>query len=69
VPPTPTRAKASYSELSIRLAPDTKFEEIVKVLEQVLTLPKLPGFGGCQPCFSGLDRAVFENPAIRQFQR
>lgn len=69
MPPTPARAKAGYGELTIRLAPNTKFEEIVKVLETTLTLPKLPGFGGCQPCLSGLDRFVLENPAIGQVGR
>jgi hypothetical protein len=65
MPPVPTKGE-SYAQLTVRVAPNASFEEISKVLHQVLTLPKLPGFGGCQPCFSGLDRFVFENPEIRQ---
>ena len=54
----------SYTQISICLAPNTPYAEIEKTLRQVLTIPKLPGFGGCQPCFSGLDRFVFENPVV-----
>jgi len=56
----------SYTELTVCLAPNASFDEIQKTLKTVLTLPKLPGFGGCAPCFSGLDRFVFENPAAKQ---
>lgn len=69
MPPTP-RAKLSpsYGEIHLRLSPDTKFEDIVRTLQETLTLPKLPGFRGCQPCLSGLDRFVIENPALRQIR-
>jgi hypothetical protein len=29
---------------------------MVKVLEKALTFEEFPGFSGCRPCFSGLDR-------------
>jgi hypothetical protein len=65
MPPVPRKAP-SYTQINLAIAPDAKFEEIAKTLQLALTLPKLPGFGGCQPCFSGLDRFVFENPAINK---
>jgi hypothetical protein len=65
MPPVPQKCPA-YKEIKVCLAPNANFDEIVKTLEQVLTIPKLPGGGGCQPCFSGLDRFVFENPAVQQ---
>jgi hypothetical protein len=70
MPPTPTKRLPAYAEIRVSIAPEAKFEEIVKTLEQVLTLPKLPGLPrGCQPCLSGLDRFVFENPAIGELRR
>jgi hypothetical protein len=70
MPPTPQKRVPAYAEIRVSIAQDAKFDEIVKTLEQVLTLPKLPGLPrGCQPCLSGLDRFVFENPAIRQLGR
>jgi hypothetical protein len=56
----------SYTQINICLAPNTPYAEIEATLREVLTIPKLPGFGGCQPCFSGLDRFVFENPAAQK---
>ena len=54
----------------IRVAvPDVGFDEIVALLRKVWTVPKGPGFGGCDPCRSGLDRFVIEDPAFRNFGR
>jgi len=44
---------------------DVDFETIVESLRKVLTIPELPGFGGCDPCRSGLDRIIIEDPAWR----
>ena len=64
MPPIPKAP--SVSQLTVRIAPNASIDEITKTLQQVLTLPKLPGHGGCQPCFSGLDKFVFENPGMPQ---
>jgi hypothetical protein len=54
----------------IRVAvPDVGFDEIVALLRKVWTVPKVPGFAGCDPCRSGLDRLVIEDPAFRNFGR
>jgi hypothetical protein len=55
------RAKVAVTELRLAIAPDTPFEEIVAVLKQTLTVPELPGFRGCRPCLSGLDRFIVED--------
>ena len=44
---------------------DVDFDTIVESLRKVLTLPELPGFKGCDPCRSGLDRIILEDPAWR----
>jgi hypothetical protein len=48
---------------------DVGFDEIVKILREVWTVPQLPGIRGCEPCRSGLDRLVIIDPAIRQLGR
>jgi hypothetical protein len=54
----------------IRVAvPDVGFDEIVALLRKVWTVPTAPGVGGCDPCRSGLDRFVIEDPAFRNFGR
>lgn len=54
----------------IRVAvPDVGFDEIVALLRKVWTVPKAPGISGCDPCRSGLDRFVIEDPAFRNFAR
>ena len=57
---------AGLKRLDITLAPDTEFEEIVRYLEGVLTIPELPGVRGCQPCLSGLDRLVLDSVLFEQ---
>jgi hypothetical protein len=44
---------------------DVNFDEIVEILRRVWTVPELPGIKGCDPCRSGLDRFVIEDPAFR----
>lgn len=56
--------------LEIRVAaPDGPFDDLVKELRAILTFPRRPGFGGCDPCKSGLDRLVIEDPAFRNLGR
>lgn len=49
--------------------PDVGFDEIVDILRKVWTVPDLPGIRGCDPCRSGIDRFVIEDPAFRQVIR
>jgi hypothetical protein len=44
---------------------NVNFDEIVEILRKVWTVPELPGIKGCDPCRSGLDRFVIEDPAFR----
>jgi len=59
------KVKAPVAELHLALASNTSFDDIVKVLRQTLTIPELPGFRGCRPCLSGLDRFLIEDVVIR----
>lgn len=52
-------------ELHVAL-PNVGFDEIVAILRKVWTVPDLPGVRGCNPCRSGLDRLVIEDPAFHQ---
>lgn len=47
--------------------PDGDFDDIVAFLRKVWVVPKLPGIRGCDPCRSGLDRLIIEDPAFRNF--
>jgi len=62
-------AKASKRQVAVRemrvAVPDVSFDEIVGILKQVWTVPRIPGIGGCDPCRSGLDRFVIEDPLFR----
>jgi hypothetical protein len=58
---TKLAARAGMVEMRLALAPDTRFEDIVAALKTVLTIPELPGFKGCRPCLSGLDRFIVED--------
>lgn len=51
-------------QLHLTLEPTASFEEIAKTLERVLTIPELPGFRGCAPCLSGLDRLVVNSTLL-----
>lgn len=52
-------------EVTLALPKNAKFEEIVEHLKLVLTLPKGIN-GGCDPCFSGLDKLAVLNEKILQ---
>jgi hypothetical protein len=60
--------KAGAREVHVAV-PDGGFDEIVALLRKVWTVPKGPGIAGCDPCRSGLDRLVIEDPAFRNFAR
>ncbi len=63
---TTTRKKvAAVAEVRLSIAPNTSFEDLVGLLKQTLTVPELPGFKGCRPCLSGLDRFVIEDIAMK----
>lgn len=54
-------------ELVFAIRPDTDFKEMVSQLEKILTIPELPDFRGCAPCFSGLDRFVLQSRVLERF--
>jgi hypothetical protein len=51
-------------QVSLQIAADTSFKDLVKQLEIVLTLPKEIAPRGCAPCLSGLDRFVLESRVL-----
>lgn len=59
---------AGVKELRVAV-PDADFDEIVAFLRKVWVVPKVPGIRGCDPCRSGLDRLIIEDPAFRTFGR
>ena len=59
------KSKAAISEVRLNLASDTSFDDIVSILKVSLTIPELPGFRGCRPCLSGLDRFVIQDLVMR----
>lgn len=65
--PTPTKItrKTPVAEYQLTLASSTSFDDLVATLKGVLTIPELPGFKGCRPCLSGLDRLVIEDLVVR----
>ncbi|MGA9994183.1 MAG: hypothetical protein WBP93_02160 [Pyrinomonadaceae bacterium] len=56
-------ASPSVRQQVVRITATSKtpFDRLVKDLARQLTFKK-PGIGGCNPCFSGLDRVIIENP-------
>lgn len=58
------KAAAGVKELRVAV-PDSDFDEIVAFLRKVWVVPKVPGIRGCDPCRSGLDRLIIEDPAFR----
>lgn len=64
--PAKKRSTLGTREIHVVVAPQTDFGALVKALEKVLVVPRLPGVRGCNPCLSGLDRFVIESPMFRQ---
>jgi hypothetical protein len=56
------REGAQVREITLAVG-NVEFDEIVDILRKVWTVPELPGIRGCDPCRSGLDRFVIEDPA------
>jgi hypothetical protein len=54
-------------ELSFVIEPDTRFEDMIGILKEALTVPHLPGVKGCAPCFSGLDRFVLMSRVLQKY--
>jgi hypothetical protein len=59
------KPKAAITEVRLALKQDMPFDDIVAALKVSLTIPELPGFRGCRPCLSGLDRFVIEDIVMR----
>lgn len=59
------KQKAAITEVRLALKQDMPFDDIVAALKVTLTIPELPGFKGCRPCLSGLDRFVIEDIVMR----
>jgi hypothetical protein len=59
------KQKAAITEVRLALKQDMPFDDIVAALKVTLTIPELPGFKGCRPCLSGLDRFVVEDIVMR----
>lgn len=53
-------------EIKFAVAPNASFEQLVSIMKDVLTMPELPGFKGCRPCLSGLDRFAFVSRVLEQ---
>jgi len=62
---TAARKKVAVSEVRLSVAANTSFDDLVALLKQTLTVPELPGFKGCRPCLSGLDRFVIEDIVMK----
>ena len=58
------KPRLGTKEIRIALASDTDFDSIVKYLRKTLVVPELPGITGCDPCRSGIDRIVIEDPLL-----
>jgi hypothetical protein len=65
-------AKRQYSqvkEIRLTIGGDQDFDSIVETLRKVWVVQELPGIKGCNPCKSGLDRLIIEDPAFREIAR
>jgi hypothetical protein len=60
-----TRRKVAVTQMHVALTSSSSFDDLVAALKITLTVPELPGFKGCRPCLSGLDRLVIEDLAMR----
>jgi hypothetical protein len=64
-PMATTKRKVAVTEMKVALTSSSSFDDLVAALKITLTVPELPGFKGCRPCLSGLDRVVIEDLAMR----
>lgn len=58
-------AAAQVREITLAVG-NVGFDQIVEILRRAWTVPELPGVKGCDPCRSGIDRFVIEDPAFRK---
>lgn len=65
--PQVKKQPAQVREVTLAVG-NQSFDEIVEILRRVWVVPELPGIKGCDPCRSGLDRFIIEDPAIRQLR-
>jgi hypothetical protein len=64
------RVGGGAAVLEIRAArQDAGSDEILALLRTAWKAPVGSSVGGCDPCRSGLDRLVLEDPAFRNFGR
>jgi hypothetical protein len=54
----PEKLTRGPKELTIALEADQSFDEMVESLREALTLREFPGFSGCEPCRSGIERLL-----------
>ena len=59
------KRKVAVTEMHVALASSSSFDDLVAALKVTLTVPELPGFKGCRPCLSGLDRFIIADIAVR----
>jgi hypothetical protein len=52
-------------ELTIALEAEQPFDEMIEVLKQALTLREFPGFSGCEPCRSGIERLLITSRILQ----
>jgi len=62
---TASKRKVAVTQMHVALTSSSSFDNLVEALKITLTIPELPGFKGCRPCLSGLDRVVIEDLAMR----
>ncbi len=62
---TVSKRKLAVTEMHVALSARSSFDDLVAALKVTLTVPELPGFKGCRPCLSGLDRFIIEDIAAR----
>ena len=60
---SPISIPTARREVRLTASSRTPFKKVVDDLAKKLTF-KIPGPGGCNPCFSGLDRVIIENPEV-----
>jgi len=56
--------RAGTRDISVAVDPNTDFDRLVKVLQETLVVPEMPGVRGCAPCLSGLDRFVLQSAIL-----
>jgi hypothetical protein len=65
--PDKVREVPGVRELHVAVSDDSSFDEIVEILREVWVVPELGGFRACDPCRSGIDRLVIEDPLFHKF--